>query len=86
MIKKAECHCVRLHTSLVETRRVVGSDARRKGGGGEEGGGTKRRVKGVGVARISWRIQVSRHPIYYDQFGISNVSTVVVANSGYSGI
>lgn len=79
---KKKYHCVHLHTSLVETRRV-GSDARRKGGGE---GGTRRRVKGVGVARISWRIQVPRHPIYYDQFGISNVSTVVAANSGYSGI
>ena len=49
MTKKAEYHCVHLHTSLVETRRV-GSDARRKGGGE---GGTWRRVKGVGVARIS---------------------------------
>jgi hypothetical protein len=71
----------RRSTTHAETRGDTG--VRGQSGGGANGGRT-RSERGL-VCRISWRIQVPRHPIYYDQFGISNVSAVIASSRRFFG-
>ncbi|KAF7409877.1 hypothetical protein HZH68_004258 [Vespula germanica] len=63
-----------LEVSLCRASRNPGNIVVVVGGGGGNGGG----VEGaVAARRREWREDFARHPIYYDQFGISNVSSVV---------